>query len=101
MALPSAAMALYERDADRFHPTALTRGPWDPRHQHAGPPSALLAHVIEAQAGIADGQVARIAVDILRPVPLEPLTAMARVVRGGRRVELLEAVLATQDGTEL
>ena len=100
--MPDLPTALYEPGDDgRFHPTALTRGPWDPRHQHAGPPSALLAHVIEEEAGIADGQIARIAVDILRPVPLEPLSAVARVLRGGRRVEQLEAVLATEEGTEL
>src|SRR4051812_42825407 len=62
--------ALYEPDGDVLVPTALTRGPWDPRHQHAGPPSALLARAIEAAGGIEDGQLARITVDILRPVAL-------------------------------
>jgi hypothetical protein len=95
--------ALYEPAGDgRFRPTALTRGPWNPAHQHAGPPSALLAHVTEAAAGIAGGQVARLAVDILRPVPLDAvLVAQARIVRGGRRVEQLEATLATADGTDV
>jgi hypothetical protein len=81
--------ALYEpTGGGAYAATALTRGPWDPRHQHAGPPSALLAHALEAAAGIEDGQVARIAVDILRPVPVEgELRPLARVVRGGRRVE--------------
>jgi Thioesterase-like superfamily len=92
--------ALYEpTGGGAYAATALTRGPWDPRHQHAGPPSALLAHALEAAAGIEDGQVARIAVDILRPVPVEgELRPLARVVRGGRRVEQLEAVLEA-DGT--
>lgn len=95
--------ALYEpEDGGVFVPTAYTRGPWDPRHQHAGPPSALLVHAIEAAAGIADGQVGRIALDILRPVPLEPLRVAARHLRPGRRVEQLEAVLTlAADDTEL
>src|SRR4051794_41951455 len=96
--------ALYEPAGDgRFTPTALTRGPRNPAHQHAGPPSALLAHVIEAAAGIDGGQLARIAVDILRPVPVDGVVrAEARTVRGGRRVEQLEATLVTDgDGTEL
>jgi hypothetical protein len=93
--------ALYEPDGSVLVPTALTRGPWNPLHQHAGPPSALLARAIEGAAGIEGGQIARIAVDVLRPVPLEPLEVRARVVRPGRRVELLEAVLAlAADGTE-
>src|SRR5699024_4840564 len=82
--------ALYEADGDLLRPTPLTRGPWNPAHQHAGPPSALLARAVEAAAGIAGGQVARLAVDVLRPVPLEPLRCTARVTRGGRRVEQLE-----------
>jgi hypothetical protein len=83
----------------RFTPTELTRGPWNPDHQHAGPPSALLAHVLEAAATIEGGQVARMAVDILGPVPLAgPLHASASVLRGGRRIEQLEATLTAADG---
>lgn len=78
-----------------FEPTELTRGPWDPGAQHGGPPAALLAHEIEAAAGIAGGQVLRLAYDILKPVPLAPLRLATSVVRGGRRVELLEASLRT------
>jgi hypothetical protein len=100
--MPGLPEALYlPAGGGAFTPTALTRGPWNPGHQHAGPPSALLAHAIERAAGIERGQVARIAVDILRPVPLETtLRATARTLRGGRRVELLEATLTTEDGTE-
>jgi hypothetical protein len=38
-------------------------------------------------------QIGRITVEVLRPVPLEPLHVSARVVRPGRSVELLEATL--------
>jgi hypothetical protein len=94
--------ALYEPlGDDRFRATALTRGPWDPRHQHAGPPSALLAHLAERAGGIEGAQLARIAVDLLRPVPLAgELQGVATVVRGGRRVEQIEATLAA-DGVEV
>jgi hypothetical protein len=86
--------AFYERDGAIFVPSELTRGPWDPGAQHAGPPAALLGRAVEA-----DGlQVGRITVEILRPVPLAPLTVAHRVVRPGRSVELVEAVLAEADG---
>ncbi len=39
--------AFYERDGERFVPSELTRGPWDPGAQHAGPPSALIARALE------------------------------------------------------
>ncbi|OQS15682.1 hypothetical protein B0T36_06730 [Nocardia donostiensis] len=85
-------------DPRRFDSTELTRGPWSPDAQHAGPPSALLGHVIERCEPRPDFQVGRVAVEILGPVPLAPLTAEARVVRPGRSVELLEATLSTDRG---
>jgi hypothetical protein len=91
--------ALYEPDGDRWVPTGLTRGPWDPAFQHAGPPAALLAREIEAVSRIDGGQTVRLSYDILRPVPVAPLLVSARVLRAGRRVELLEATLASEDGT--
>ena len=35
--------SFYKPDGGRFLSTELTRGPWDPDSQHAGPPAALLA----------------------------------------------------------
>ena len=88
--------AFFERDGDRFVPSELTRGPWDPQAQHAGPPAALLGRAV-ARAGT---RIGRIAIEILRPVPLEPLTVATRVERPGRNVELVAAELATAaDGT--
>jgi hypothetical protein len=43
-------------------------------------------------------QVARFTAEILRPVPVTPLSVEARVVRPGRRVQLVEASLSDQDG---
>jgi hypothetical protein len=90
--------AFYELDGERFVPSELTRGPWDPGAQHAGPPSALVAREI-AGSDPRDGmRVGRITLEIMRPVPLAPLTVSARVVRPGRSVELLEASLSGPDG---
>jgi hypothetical protein len=95
------AEALYVADGDRLVATEYTRGPWSREHQHAGPPSALLARAIEQAAGIHRGQLTRIAIDVLRPVPIAPVVLAARSLRPGRRVEQLEATLMTADGTEL
>jgi Thioesterase-like superfamily len=92
------AAAFFDRDGDRFVPSELTRGPWDPDSQHAGPPAALLGRAIEAREPSAERQVGRITVEILRPVPLAPLTLATRVLRPGRSVELLEAELSGADG---
>jgi Acyl-CoA thioesterase C-terminal domain/Acyl-CoA thioesterase N-terminal domain len=97
--------SLYERDGELYLSTELTRGPWDPSAQHAGPPAALIGREIERLGGgrLGDGegepaQVGRITYELLRAVPIAPLTVNAEVVRPGRSVELVRATLADADG---
>lgn len=90
MELPA---ALYVPTDGGYTATALTIGPWDPALQHAGPPAALLAREVERAGGIPGGQTVRLAYDILGPVPVAPVRVQARVLRPGRRIELIEAVL--------
>jgi hypothetical protein len=93
--------AFYERDGELFRATELTRGPWDPGAQHAGPPAALLGHELEGLPDAEDFQVGRVTFEILRSVPIAPVRVEARVVRPGRRVQLLEAELSDADGEVL
>jgi acyl-CoA thioesterase len=95
--------AFYEREADdRFLPSACTRGPWDADSQHAGPPAALLALAVEERPGRRpDMRVARLTYDIMRPVPIRPLTVTTRVLRAGRSVELVEVALTPDGGQEV
>lgn len=92
------AEAFFERDGDRYVPSELTRGPWDPDSQHAGPPAALIGREVEGLDAEGRRRVGRITFEILRPVPIRPLAVSARVVRPGRSVELVEAEL--RDGAE-
>ncbi|HZC99267.1 MAG TPA: thioesterase family protein [Actinomycetes bacterium] len=87
-------------DGDRFIPTELTRGPWDPRAQHGGPPAALLGRAVEGHGERAGMSVARATFEFLRPVPIAPLELATTLLRGGRNVELVGASLASQ-GTEV
>ena len=87
------ADALYEPDGDGFRATELTRGPWDPDSQHAGPPAALLGHAIESLEDAADFHIGRITYEILGAVPIGHLQPTAEIVRPGRRVQLVEAML--------
>ena len=74
------ADALYVRDGDRFAPSELTRGPWDPDAQHAGPPAALLGRALERCEPRED---ARIGADHVRdPRPGAARAADRRGARG-------------------
>ena len=100
--------SFYEPDGELFVSTENTRGPWDAGSQHAGPPAALIGRAIERLGGgrLAGGegppaQVGRITYEIMRPVPIARLRVDAEVVRPGRRVELVQAILADEAGEEL
>jgi hypothetical protein len=103
--MPTPAGAFFEPDGDGFAATELTRGPWDETTQHAGPPAALIGREVERCPGIgesyADRHVARITFEILRPVPIARLQVEASVVRPGRRVDMVEAVLSDSAGEPL
>ena len=79
---------------DRYRATVHTTGPWDPRFQHGGPPSALLGRAVERCSPRPEMVVARVTVEILGAVPVGELAVSARVARPGRSVELVEAVLS-------
>jgi hypothetical protein len=83
--------AFYVRDGDEFVASVHTRGPWSARHQHGGPPAALLARALEAAAP--DFVVARITVDFLLPVPIDRLAVRVETLRAGTRVQRLLARL--------
>src|SRR5271166_2558990 len=56
---------------DSYHPSSLTRGPWHPDHQHAGPPIALMSRAIEnAALKLGLTHLSRLTANLLRPVPI-------------------------------
>ena len=86
-------------DGDRFVATELARGPWDPNAQHGGAPSALLARAIERHEP-GDGppvRVARLTIELLRPVPLGLVEVRTRTLRPGKKVQVVEASLLASE----
>ena len=92
------SISFYVPDGDRFASTEWTRGPWDPRFQHAGPPAALLGRAIQRLDGGDDFLVARFTVELLRSVPVGVLGVDSRLLRPGKRVQLAEATMSDRDG---
>jgi hypothetical protein len=100
--------SFYEPDGELYVATELTRGPWDPGAQHAGPPAALIGRELERLGGGRMGggegppaQLSRVTYEILRSVPIGRLRVEAEVVRPGRRVEMVQATLSDQEGEPL
>lgn len=89
------AEAFYEALADGFRATELTRGPWSAEHQHAGPPTALIGREIERAVG-PGWQLGRLTLEILEPIPIGEVTVGVRVVRPGRRVQMVECELLAE-----
>lgn len=76
-----------------FDSTRATSSPWDETLQHGGPPAGLLARAIE-QARTDDSlAIARFTANMLGGIPQGHMRVEVRVVRPGRRVELIEASL--------
>jgi hypothetical protein len=87
------AESFFVRSDEGFLATEATRGPWDDRHQHAGPPSGLVGRALESFEPRDDARIVRVTIDILRPVPIGELFVTVEAPRPGKRVELLEARL--------
>jgi hypothetical protein len=86
--------AFYVPSAASFAATELTRGPWDPGHQHGGPPAALLGRAVERFEPVPGMRVVRMTLEILRPVPISELSVDVSLARPGKSVQLLEATLS-------
>lgn len=89
--------ALFTLDGDFYLPSELARGPWSPEAQHGGAPAALLARAVERFDGGESMFVARLTIELLRPVPIAPLALRTRLLRPGRKVQLIEASLLSGD----
>ncbi len=87
------------RGAGLFAATELTRGPWDARFMHGGPPAALLGRELARLAGD-DMHVARVTVEFVRPLQIGTLALAAAVARPGRKVRTIAGSLS-HDGKEL
>ncbi len=77
----------------RYRATERTMGPWDARHQLAGPPSALLLGALERTEPRPEMVLARITVEILGAIPITEMEVSTEVERPGRSVELLAGEL--------
>ncbi|CAN5650541.1 MAG: thioesterase family protein [Ilumatobacteraceae bacterium] len=84
-------------DPDWFVPTELARGPWDPDACHAGPPTAVLVRALER--ALPELRLARVAVDLGKPVPMAGFRVLTTVIRSGRATGTSRAEIVDGDGS--
>src|ERR1700761_4341912 len=80
--------AIYRVDGNRVISSPDAAGPWDPGMQHGSAPASLVVGAAEAIATPVPMRIARVTVDLMRPVPLAPLTLETEVLREGRKIQL-------------
>jgi len=89
--------AIFRVDGNRVLTSPDAAGPWDPGMQHGSAPASLVVWAAEAIPTPVPMRIARVTIDLMRPVPVAPLTLETEVLREGplgqglayRRVEPL------------
>lgn len=79
---------VYRLEGSRVITGPMAGGPWDKTMQHGSAPSALIAAIAESVPTAAPMRIARLTVDLMRPVPVAPLEAKVEVLREGRKIQL-------------
>ena len=87
------ALAFYTREGHRFVPTGLGISPWNPQAQMGVGLAGLVVAALDEVPSPVPMLTARLTIDILGAVPIDPLTASVRIVRDGRRIQMVEAEL--------
>src|SRR5215468_9408355 len=89
--------AIFRVDGDRVAVSPNAAGPWDASMQHGSAPASLVVWAAERIATSVPMRIARVSIDLMRPVPLKPLTLETEVLREGRKIQLC-AVRLRADG---
>ena len=92
--------AVFEMKGAAASATPWAAGPWDPGLMHGGAPSALIAWAAEQVETPAPMRIARLTIDLLRPVPVAELGVVTEVLRQGRKIQLVQVRL-TAAGVEV
>jgi hypothetical protein len=89
--------AIYRVDGNRVVTSPNAAGPWDISMQHGSAPAALAVWAAEAIPTREPMQISRVTIDLMRPVPVAPLTLKTEVLREGRKIQLCAVRLFAED----
>jgi len=80
--------AVYEIQGSLAKTRNHAAGPWDARFQHGSAPAGLLAWAAERLADGEPMRLARLTIELWRPVPIAPLTIRTVLLRAGRKIRV-------------
>ena len=86
--------ALFHAEGDLLVPGDFARGPWSPDALHGGPVAAVAARAAEDCEADPAMQLCRLTLELLRPVPLAPLAVTATMLRPGRKLQVVDVIMA-------
>lgn len=90
----------FDRDGDRFVPTAWTTSIWDPNALRGPVIAALLMYAVEERHSDPLFQISRMTTDMFRVAPKVPVTVTTAVAREGNRIRVVDATVIA-DGLEI
>lgn len=88
--------AIYRVDGNSVVTSPAAAGPWDRRMQHGSAPASLVTWAAERIPTPVPMNIARVTIDLMRPVPVAPLTIATEVLREGRKIQLCEVKLLAE-----
>lgn len=90
--------SLYLPDGDGFVGTIRTQGGWDPGAQNGAAVLSLLGHCLEDVPSLAPMGLARLTVDLQRPVPIGPrLDVRPTILREGKKIQVVQLEVLVGD----
>jgi hypothetical protein len=89
--------AIYRVDRNRVVTSPNAAGPWDISMQHGSAPAALVVWAAEAIPAREPMRIARVTIDLMRPVPVAPLTIETEILREGRKIQLCAVRLLSEN----
>ncbi len=98
--LSEAKSYFFHQNDDLFTPQAAAGSPWSDTMQHGGPVNAIITRSIEAIAEDVCMDVARLTIDILKPVPMKPVKVKSHYVRKGGKMAVVDTFLTVEGSDE-
>ncbi|MDB5715823.1 MAG: thioesterase family protein [Sphingomonadales bacterium] len=87
----------YARDGDLFIPTRLAASPWERGKQNGVGLGGLATFLIETIPAPTEMTIVRLTIDILAAAPHAPTRGRCRVLREGKRIQMVESELIVED----